>query len=176
MFAICARIVPNMGLRVMRSALTRTSPPSTATDVPVRTTCCSAAFAPFTRTSPSCTVTVTPAGIGTGFLPTRDMPPSLPDLREELAAEAGLPRFAIGHETPRGGHHRHTQAAHDARDARLRHVHAAAGRRDAPDTGDHAGVRARVLEVDAERALTRVVDDLEVVDEALAQQNLRDLL
>src|SRR5262245_33526865 len=73
MFAMCARMVPNAGLRVSSSALTLTSAPSTVTDVPVSTRCLSSAFAPFTRTTPSATVTVTPAGIGTGFLPTRDM-------------------------------------------------------------------------------------------------------
>src|ERR1051325_8283665 len=131
MFAICARMVPNAGLREIRSALTVTTLSATATEVPVSTKCWSSAFGPFTRTMPSPTVTGTPAGIGTGFLPTRDIP--LPSLTRP-------------------------------------------GRRARPrDPPDHAGVLARVLQVHAQHALFGVLDDLEIVDEPLAQQHLGDL-
>src|SRR5262249_17546246 len=73
MFAMCARMVPKAGLRVSCSELTLTSLPSTTTVVPASTACCSSALAPFTFTVPPPTETMTPAGIGTGFLPTRDM-------------------------------------------------------------------------------------------------------
>src|SRR5262249_10941528 len=43
------------------------------------------------------------------------------------------------------------------------------------DARDHAVVVARVLEVDAEDTLLAVLDHLEIVDEALAQQHARDL-
>src|SRR5258707_1553898 len=119
MFAICARIVPNAGLRVTGWPETSSALPAPSTVVPVRMKWDNSALGPFTFTAPSTTETVTPAGIGTGILPIRDMAPSLPDLREELATQAGLPRFAIGQETPRSAHDRPTEAAPDARDARL---------------------------------------------------------
>src|SRR5882757_4333923 len=155
MFAICARMVPNIGLRVRRSAVTRTSAPSTVTVVPLRITCDSSLLAPFTRTAASSTVTVTPAGMATGRLPILDMTPSLPDLADELAAESRIAGLAVGHQSARRGNHRNTQTAHDARDAGLRHVHATTGLADPLDAGDDRRLVVRVLEVDPKQTLLR---------------------
>src|SRR5262249_32616996 len=161
--AICARMVPNAGLRVSWSDVTRTSLPSTATVVPASTTCCSSALAPFTRTVPPPTVTVTPDGIGTGFLPTLDISLlPLPDLADDFAAETRLAGLAVGQEPARRGHDRDPEPAHDARNAHLGYVDAAAGGAHPLDAADHALLVARVLEIHAQRALARVLDDLEV--------------
>src|SRR5258706_417070 len=111
MFWISARIVPKAGFRVMRSEVTRTSAPSTATAVPLRIGVPSSPFGPFTCTRPVATATVTPPGIETGFFPTRDMAALLPDLAHELAAQARFARFTAGHDALRRGYDRDPHAA-----------------------------------------------------------------
>src|SRR5262245_6685402 len=175
MFWISARIVPNAGLRVTLSAATRTSAPSTATRVPSSTCTPSSPFGPLTRTRPSSTSTVTPPGIETGFLPTRDMAYPLPDVAHELAPEARFARLAVGHDALRCGQDRGAEAAHHLRDAVLGHVHAAPGGAHALESRDHRRLVLGVLEIDPQHALTIVLDDLVVVDETLAQQHFGEL-
>src|SRR4249920_1864009 len=174
MFWITARIVPNAGLRTTRSELTTASPSWIATRVPARMCELSSPFGPLTRTR-SPTSTVTPEGITTGFLPTRDMSIPLPDLAHELAAEAGVAGLAVGHEPLRRRQQGGTQPAHDARDLVARDIHAASRRAHALEPGDDRRLVGGVLEIDPQHALAPIVDDLEIVDEALAQQHLGDL-
>src|SRR5881409_726900 len=77
-------------------------------------------FGPFTVMRRPSSWAVTPLGMGTGFLPMRDMGGPFPDHREQLAAYAGGACFAIRHEPLRRREDRHAEAVLDARDlARL---------------------------------------------------------
>src|SRR5262245_60457096 len=170
MFASLARMVPNIGLRTIFSAVTRASAPSTVTVVPASTGCVSSPFGPLTRTSPSATATVTPPGIATGSFPTLDMAFSLPDVTDDFAAEPRLAGLAVAHHPFGGGHDAGAQPAQNPGERRLPDVHAPARGADAPDAGDHVHVVGGVLEVQAQDALAAVLDELDVVQIAFAQQ------
>src|SRR6059036_1683205 len=73
-------------------------------------------FGPFTVMRRPSSWAVTPLGMGTGFLPMRDMGGLLPDQREQLAAHPGGTRFTVGHEPLRRRQDRHPEAVLDARD------------------------------------------------------------
>src|SRR5206468_11476380 len=160
------------GFRVMRSALTRTSLSSTATVVPTRIAVANSPLGPFTFTRSPANATDTPPGIVTGFLPTRDMAAPLPDLAHELAAESGFACFAVGHDALGCRNDGRAEAAHHLENAVLRHVHPPPRGADPPQAADHRSLVGGVLEVNAQHALALVVDELEVVDVALAQQHL----
>src|SRR4051812_41996120 len=102
MLARWARTRPCLA-RFWRSSLARSTrmlAPSILIVMPSGTGFDSSPFGPFTLTLPAFWVSVTPLGMGSGFLPIRDMATdSLPDFAEKLAAQARLPRRAIGHET-----------------------------------------------------------------------------
>src|SRR6185295_16800204 len=93
-------------------------------------------FGPWTSTAfaASITLTVTPLGIGIGFLPIRDMcvSPS-PDVAKHLAADAGLDRFAAGHHAARRGQDRGSQPRQHLGHIVPAEVDAAAGTADALD-------------------------------------------
>src|SRR6218665_4085829 len=57
--------------------------------------------------------------------------PPLPDEGDELAAELGRPRIAVGHEPLRRGHDRHAEAVLHPRDLPRLHAAPEAGLRDA---------------------------------------------
>src|SRR5262245_28388546 len=175
MFEICARIVPNAGLRVSRSALTRASPPSTTTRVPLRMWCASSPLGPLTLTRLASTATVTPDGIVTGRLPTLDMALPLPDLEDDLAAEARVARLTVGHQSTRGGNDGGAHAAHHLRDGGLADVHATARRAHPANAGDDGGVVRGVAQVDPQGVAPFALDHLEIVDVALLHEHLRDL-
>ncbi len=60
---------------------------------------CSSPLGPLTRTDSGSIVTVTPAGTGMGCLPILDtvVALALPDLRQDLAADARRARVVAGH-------------------------------------------------------------------------------
>src|ERR671939_529716 len=70
---------------------------------------------PATRTTSGSIVTVTPAGVGVGFLP-MGLIAWLPDLGHDLAADARLARVVAGHDAVRRRHDRRAHAAQDLRD------------------------------------------------------------
>src|SRR3990172_9307385 len=97
--------------------------------------------------------TSTPEGIGMGCWPTRDMRScSLPDVTEDLAADAMLTRLAVGHETLVGGQDGDPHAAEHARHVGRLRVDAQTGLRHAPKPGDRTLAIRRVLHHDPQLA------------------------
>src|SRR5215208_3433564 len=70
---------------------------------------------PATRTTSASIVTETESGTGMGFLPMRDMA-GLPDLGDDLAADACLAGVVAGHHAVGRGHDRGPHAAEHLRD------------------------------------------------------------
>src|SRR5450759_3640522 len=143
-------------------------------------------FGPCTSTAPGWTSIVTPFGMGIIFLPIRDinsfqLPASsfqLPHVTEHFAADAGLHRFAAGHDPAGGRQDAGAEAREDVRDIVAAEVDAAARTADALDADDDALPARPVLQLHAERALRLVVlrlHDLEALDLAFALQDFRDL-
>src|SRR5712691_10441730 len=121
------------------------------------------------------TATLTPCGTVMGFLPIRDMACApLPHVREDFAAELLLAHGAVRHDTVRGGQDGDTHPAQDARDLVLVHIDAAPGLRHADQAGYDLLVARAVLQVDAQRPLLLVLDEAEVLDEALVLEDLGD--
>src|SRR3954451_18504952 len=120
-------------------------PPSTSAPTSPCTTSCIAPFGPFTLTVCPSTLAVTPAGIGTGFFPTRDMAcflrPRLEHCAEDFAADIGIACVVIGHHAFRRGEDRDTEAVIDPRQRLHRCVDPPAGLR---HPGDLAGHRCAV--------------------------------
>src|SRR5919204_1458025 len=148
--------------------------PSTFAESGAGMGCVSLPFGPSARTVRPVTSTFTPCGMGTGFLPMRDISDPLPHVGEDFAADLLLARLAVGHDALRRGDERDPHAGEDRRDLVVRHVHAPARRGDTHEAGDHLLVGAAVLEVDAQHVLLAVLEDAEVLDEALLLQQLRD--
>src|SRR6266568_8941805 len=120
--------------------------------------------------------TSTPFGSGIGFFPIRDMGLSLPDLAEDLAADAALGRLGARQDALRRRDDGEAETVEDARDLLLVAVDAAAGARDALDAVDDRLAVGRVLEVDPQRPLRLfLVRERVVADEALALENAGDL-
>ncbi len=71
----------------------------------------SSPFGPFTLTVGPSTVTVTPAGMGTGIFPMRDM--GSPDLAEDLAADARRAGLAVGEDASARGEDGDPEAVQD---------------------------------------------------------------
>src|SRR5581483_5362962 len=126
-------------------------------------------FGPATLMRRSSIDTVTPLGTAIGARPMRDMTSPLPDVTEDLAADAGPPRFAVGQQPAAGGQDGDTETAEHTRhlvglrvDAQTRLAHAA-------QAGDRALPLGRVLHVDGEDAAraTDVVGHREPLDVAL---------
>src|SRR3954447_19768048 len=149
---------------------------SISTSMPATTAVESVPFGPLTvRVLPSCR-TSTPFGSGIGFFPIRDMGLSLPNLAEDLAADAALGRFIAREDALGRRNDGEAEAAEHARDLLLVAVDAAARARDALDAVDDRLAVGRVLEVDPQRPLRFfLVRERVVADEALALEDTRDL-
>src|SRR5438093_4137592 len=109
-------------------------------------------FGPCTSTAPSTTVTVTPLGIVIGFLPIRDIvfpvgaelaPPEradqgrpLPNVAQQLTADAGLHGCAAGHHAARGRQDAGAETGEHLRHVIASEIDAAARPADALDAGD----------------------------------------
>src|ERR1700748_2679786 len=114
MLLMVARVVPHCERARLLAlfALTQTLPSSTDVSTSSVVSSFSSPSLPFTvRTLPA-SVAVTPCGMATGYLPTRDIA-TLPleiglqklvseHLAENLAADIGLARLLIRHSAPRG--------------------------------------------------------------------------
>src|SRR5689334_2661382 len=178
MFARFARMVPWIApweRSVPGSSITSVALlPSCVSPIPGASVMASWPFGPLTVTSLPFASSVTPDGTSMIFLPTRDMAASLPDLREDLAAEAGRTGLLVGHETLRGREDRRAETAQDAGDVGLPHVDAPSRRADALEPREDRAVVRRVLEIDAKDPLLGILDALEVRDVLLTQQELRE--
>src|SRR6476661_8544930 len=133
-------------------------------------------FGPFTvRVFPSWR-TSTPFGSGIGFFPIRDMGLSLPNLAEDLAADAALGRLGARQDALRRRDDGQAETVEHARDLLLVAVNAAARARDALDAVDDRLAVGRVLQVDPQRPLRLfLVRERVVPDEALALEDAGDL-
>src|SRR5579864_7397633 len=109
---------------------------------------CILPFGPWTSMASSAICTLTPAGIGIGFLPIRDM--ALPNLAQEFAAHAFFAGGLAGHDSARRGKNGNAHAANDWTNAVLADVTAAAGPRNALQIREHAALVAGVAEKDAQ--------------------------
>src|SRR4029079_8790679 len=148
MFATSERVSPCRARCAPRSVgrVTRISSPSSATVMSRWMRSESSPLGPCTRTTPGSIVTVTPDGTTMGFLPIRLI--ALPDLRDDLAADALLARLVTGHDAVRrrddGGPHAALALAH----AGGAGVVALAGTLDAAQAGDGRAAVVGVLERD----------------------------
>src|SRR5215211_6447814 len=104
---------------------------------------------PATRTTSGSIVTVTPVGMGMGFLPIRLMT-RLPDLRHDLAADARLARIVARHDALRGRHDRRAHAAQDLRDVLGVDVRPPPGAGDPLEARDDGRAVVSVLEPDVD--------------------------
>src|SRR3954465_14350101 len=148
MFAISERVSPCRARCSARSVgrVTRISPFSCLTSISRETRSSRSPRGPATRTTVGSIVTVQPVGTGMGFLPMRDM--ELPDLGDDLAADALLAGVVAGHHAVRRGQDRGPHAAQALGDVLRVDGGALARARDAPQPGDHRRAFARVLETD----------------------------
>src|ERR687888_2804606 len=163
--------------RTLRSSPARemtTALPSTFALSPGGRDWTSLPFGPSALTPPSTTLTFTPCGIATGFLPMRDMNHPSPHVGEDFPANALLPCVTVGEDAPRRRQEHDAHPAKDRRDPVAGDVDAPSRRGDAHEPGDHLLVPRAVLEVHAERPLLGVLQQPEVLDEALVLQELGD--
>src|SRR5271170_100653 len=106
---------------------------------------CSLPLGPSTSISEPMLI-LTPLGSGMGFFPTRDIcSPLLPQLAEDLSADAFLARARAGHHAARRSQNIDAEPAQHFGDFLATDIHAASGARDALDPGDHGHVAWRVL-------------------------------
>src|SRR5712691_2518481 len=113
-----ARLVSLFGLTVTppASSLAATSSCSTSSAAPL---------GPFIFTVWPSTLAVTPEGIGTGFLPMRDMPVPLEHRTEDLAAHIGVAGGVVRHHPLGGRNDGNAEAVVDARQILHRSIDAA---------------------------------------------------
>src|SRR6058998_742093 len=176
MLATSVRVSPWSALCRLSSEGRRTTiaSPSTATASSAWTSRLISPLGPFTVILRPSSWALTPLGMGTGFLPMRDMAGLLPDDGEQLAAHAGGARFAVRHEPLRRREDRHAEAVLDARDLARLDVAPQAGRGHALQLADHGGVVV-ILEVEPQQAVPPVVQHLEVLDVVVVAEQPRNL-
>src|SRR4051812_42606447 len=148
MFAISERVSPCRARCSARSVgrVTVSTPSSWETSIARFLRSSRLPRGPFTRTTSGSTVTVTVEGTGMGFLPIRDMT-RLPDLGDDLAADARSASLVAGHDAVRRGQDGGAHAAQDLRDVLRIHVAPLAGARHPAQTGDHRSPVLSVLEL-----------------------------
>src|SRR5579884_3529347 len=128
MLATSARVVPHI-IRAWRSlprGATVTLLPSTvaSTKSVSGNSCCPSL--PFTVSVRPARATCTPAGISTGYLPTRDMPPPPSEhAAQDLAADIGGAGLGIAHHPARGGQDGDAKPGIDARQLLDLRIHTA---------------------------------------------------
>src|SRR5215813_6172054 len=125
------------------------APSSIFTTISSGTTDCRAPFGPVIFTVWPSTLAVTPDGIGTAFLPMRDMPLPLEHRTQDLAAHIGVAGGMVRHHTLRGRDDCDTEAVVDAGQILHRHVDAAPGLRHALDDADDRRA-VEILQLDLE--------------------------
>src|ERR1700689_995738 len=109
----------------------------------------SSPLGPLTLTISGSIATVTPEGTGMGCLPILDIAAApLPDLRQDLAADAGDARVVAGHDTLGGGDDGGAHAALHLGDGARVDIGAPPGTRDAAQPGDGRAAVVGVLEAD----------------------------
>src|SRR5215207_734374 len=180
MLAISVRVRPCSARCSARSVgrLTSSWPSSCVTSITRALRSSRLPRGPATRTTSGSIVTVTESGTGMGFLPMRDMA-RLPDLGDDLAADARLARVVAGHHAVGRGQDRGPHAAQHLRNVLGVDVGALAGPRDAPNPRDHRRAALGVLEPDDNPlagGTGTALDGLERLDVALLAQDPGELL
>ena len=99
---------------------------------------------------------------------------ALPDKRQDFTADMGRAGGLVGHDALGRGHDGNAQAAENAGQLVSTGIDTQAGLGDAAQAGDNLLLAGVVLQGNADNALGAVVDELEVLDIALVQQDLRD--
>src|SRR5262249_55912644 len=127
---------------------TTLSPSSLALTWSLRSRCRSPSL-PFADSLRALIWMVTPAGIATGDLPTRDMIRSSIDSTQDLAADIGGPRLVVRHDAARRRQNGNSESVVDARQVRDLRIHAAARLGNAIDLADD-GRALVVLQLDLE--------------------------
>src|SRR5688572_2238985 len=179
-----------------RSSVATRAPPSAlvscANTTPGGTTCRILPFGPWTSTAPPAIFTVTPFGIGIGFLPILDIASSVssawakatnsPYVAQDFAADAGLFGGPPRHHAARRRQNRGAEAAQHRWHVVDAEIDAAAGPADALETADHAFPVGAVLQEDADQLarlatlfLRRRLDQPESLDVALVLKDPRNL-
>src|SRR5579884_3799166 len=130
----------------------------------------SSPFGPRTTMWPSCCRSSTPPGSGTGFLPIRD---TLPDLRQELAAQTTASSLMPAHDPHGSGDNNRSQARANSGNGRMPGVSSQAGSADALDSGNDRYPVGGVLEDDTDVGIL-LFRDAEVLDETLILEDLCD--
>src|SRR5215216_5795020 len=179
MFAINVRVNPCRARCSARSVgrVTSSWPSSSATSIARALRSSRLPRGPATRTTSGSIVTVTDSGTAMGFLPIRDM--ALPDLGDDLAADARLAGVVAGHHAVRRGQDRGAHAAQHLREVLGVDVGPLAGARYAPDPRDHRRAVLGVLQVHDDAVAGgagTALDGLERLDVALLAQDPRELL
>src|SRR5215204_5407847 len=179
MLATSERVSPCRARCSPRSVgrVTTSVPSSWAIEMSRWTRSLSSPRGPATRTTSGSIETVTVAGTGMGLRPMRDM--ALPDLGDDLAADARLARVVTGNHAVGRGQDRGAHAAEHLRDVLGVDVGPLAGARHAPDAGDHRRAVVGVLQADDDPlagGAWAALDRLERLDVALLAQDPRELL
>src|ERR671921_539915 len=151
MFATSERVSPCRARCSARSVgrVTRIWPSSSRTSIERALRSARSPRGPATRTTSGSIVTVTPEGMGMGFLPIRLMT-RLPDLRHDLAADARLARIVARHDALGGRHDRRAHAAQDLRDVLGVDVRPLPRAGDPLEAGDDGRAVLGVLEADVD--------------------------
>src|ERR1700733_8830294 len=179
MQAMIARVVPHiMRLRVSRlRGLTTTLLASTLTSTSSDSGIFCSPSLPFAVIMPPAMATCTPAGISTGYFPTRDIRAvPLEHAAEDFAANIGSASLGIAHHALRRGQDGNTQAGIDPRQFLDLRIHAAAGLGDAIDLLDDRFALI-VLQLDAQLrdTWTKLLRSI-TPDEALTLQHTQHVL
>src|SRR5688500_1388813 len=136
---------------------------------------CNEPLGPLTSSLRPESLMATPAGIGMGALPIRDMLAS-PHVTDDFAADALFARVTVGHQSLARRDDGDAETTQHAGDLTGLGVDAQAGRRDTLDTVDDP-LAVDVFHVDRQRLRrAAVLVDMETLDVALAVQHLRQRL
>src|SRR5688572_5965308 len=176
-----------------RCSLATSVPSSCAKTMPGGSACRIFPFGPCTSTASPETFTVTPFGIGMGFLPIRDIVRYhalfcyqtfcvLPDVAKDFAADARLLGGPSRHHAARSRQNRGAQPTEHARHVVHAEIDAASGAADALQPADHALAVRPVLQEHADHLtslaavlLRRRLDHPESLDIALVLEDPRNL-
>src|ERR687897_1755244 len=179
MFAMSVRVRP-CRLRWKPSSLgrsTRIAASSRTTRISGWRRVISVPRGPFTVTEESSIVTSTPLGISMGCLPMRLISlPLLPDVRQDLAADALAGGVTVRHHTLRRRHDGDAETTEHARETGPPRVHASSRTAHTLQPGDRALALRAVLQRHAECPVEPVALRLVSADEPLGRKDLHDRL
>src|SRR5579863_2983082 len=155
-----------------------TTPSSIATGKPSKSCCSTLPFGPSAMNRPSFNSTLVPLGTEIGIFPIRDMARLLPELAQQLAADAALARLPVGEQPLRRRHDPDPEAVAHRLDLVGAAVDAPPRPADAGEMADRRRTLGAVAQEDADDAdvlALRRLDLPQVLDEALLLEQPDDL-